>query len=460
MIAPAASDSPEALLAGWVAGLEWADVSADVQGRVRDLLLDGLASGFAGRSVDLLERVVPVAEAFGGAGNAPVIGAGFSSPAGACLQNAYAISAATICDVYRPGLCHVSPVVIPPLLSLTGRPGITTGDLLAALAVGFEVTVRLCRELGDDHFRGGGWHAPGVAGAVGAAAAAARLLRLDPEGTSNAMAHGAAQAAGTFSGMGTEAVKFNQARGALSGLLAGLMAAEGHAAATEWLTRPGSGMASVQGDGVERGQLTVGLGSEWLLHEISLRRWPAASSVQSLIECVLELVERHDVEPAEIERMDIALAPGAYVVSGRHEWGASLSAHQSAAWVAAATLADRMWWLEQSSSARTSDVGLGDYARERIEVHADEALGSAAVAVLVRLRNGTSLTLSRPDAPGDPTRPLGRGEIEEKLRRTARPHLRSGATEDLLRLLENPGHGAFGAELSRLVSGNSNGFET
>ena len=460
MIAPAASDSPEALLAGWVAGLDWADLPASVQDRVGDLLLDGLASGFAGRSVDLLERVVRVADAFGGPGAAPVIGGGLSSPAGACLQNAYAITAATICDVYRPGLCHVSPVVIPPLLSLVGRPGITAEDLLAALAAGFEVTVRLSRELGDEHFRGGGWHAPGVVGAVGAAAAAARLLRLDAGATSNAIAYGAAQAAGTFAGLGTEAVKFNQARGALSGLLAGLIAAEGNAASSEWLTRPGSGMSAVQGDGIERGELTAGLGSTWLLHEISLRRWPAASSVQSLVECVLELVESKNIELAEIEQLTIGLSPGAYLVSGRHEWGDSLSAQQSAAWVAAATLADRTWWLEQSSPTRTSDAGLGDFARERVEVHADPALRSAAVEVAARLRNGTTVGLARTDAPGDPTRPLERREIEAKLRRTAGPHLAGDAIEDLLRLLESPGNGAFSAELTRLVSGNQRPLES
>ena len=46
-------------------------------------------------------------------------------------------------------------------------------------------------------------------------------------------------------------------------------------------------------------------------------------------------------------------------------------------------------------------------------------LGSAAVRMRVALRSGEELVRERSDAPGDPTRPLTRAQIEEKLRRAA-----------------------------------------
>ena len=447
----ATAPDPEGTLAAWAADLAWADVPARVQDRVGDLLVDALASAFVGRDRELVERVVPVAAAYGGDGDASRIGGGTSSPAGACLLNAYAITAATACDVYRPGLCHVTPVVLPPLLSLARDPGVTSDAFLAALAVGAEVTVRLCRELGDEHFCTGGWHAPGVAGAVGAAAAAARILQLDVGRTGNALAHGAAQATGTFAGLGTEAVKFNQAHGAIAGLLAGLIAAEGHAASPRWLTRPGSGMLAVQGDGVARGELTSGLGSTWMLEEISLRRWPAASSVQSLIECALELVDVHAVLLDDVEHVDIALAPEAFAVSGRHEWGDPLSAQQSAAWVLAVTLADGAWWLEQCSPTRITDADLGELARRRVTVTADPKLAIAAVQVSVRLRDGRQVRVERADAPGDPTRPLARAALETKLHRAADHTLSEARVDELAYLLREPARPSLIADLLRLA---------
>ena len=40
---------------------------------------------------------------------------------GAVALNAYQITAYTMCDVYRPALCHVTPEVVPASLALAAR---------------------------------------------------------------------------------------------------------------------------------------------------------------------------------------------------------------------------------------------------------------------------------------------------------------------------------------------------
>ena len=93
---------------------------------------------------------------------------------------------------------------------------------------GYEVTTRVCLALDYPVFRALGWHSPGVAGALGAAAAAGRLLGLDAGRMNGCLGLAGAQAAGTFAAMGTVAVKFHQANGA-RGLAAALYAANGFA---------------------------------------------------------------------------------------------------------------------------------------------------------------------------------------------------------------------------------------
>ena len=108
----------------------------------------------------------------------------------------------------------MTPEVIPAALAAAELAGSTGPDFLLAAALGLEITTRVCLALDYPAFRARGWHSPGVAGAIGAAAAAGRLLGLDRDQMTGCLGLAGAQAAGTFAAMGTVAVKFHQANGA------------------------------------------------------------------------------------------------------------------------------------------------------------------------------------------------------------------------------------------------------
>ena len=393
--------SIEREIAEWAATLEWDAMPGDTRERVETIHLDALASGIAGATQQLARQAQRVASDFAD-----------DSAAARTFARAYEITSATLCDVYRPGLCHVTPVVLPPL-EVT-REGRDEAELFAAFTVGLEVTTRLCLALDYPRLRERGWHSPGVAGPVGAAAAVARLLRLDAAGMLSAMAHGAAQGAGTFAALGTEAVKFNQARGATAGLLAGLAARAGLAASPDWLTAQDGGMAHSYVDGGAPELLVRDLGTRWELEQISLRRWPAASSVQSLIEVCLDL----GVPADDVVTLSVELSPSAYEVSGDRGWETSLAAQQSAKWVAACTLLDGDWWLEHSAPARLGDSRVEAVA-DRISVTASATVEGGGVRVRLRRTNGEELLVERSSAPGDPDRPLSRGDVETKFSRAS-----------------------------------------
>ncbi len=393
--------SIEREIAEWAATLDWNQLPGGTRERVETIQFDALASGMAGATQQLARQGQQVGSAFAG-----------DSAAARTFARAYEITAATLCDVYRPGLCHVTPVVLPPLEAL--GEGRDQDDFFAALTVGLEVTTRLCLALDYPRLRERGWHSPGVAGPVGAAAAVARLLRLDAGGMLSAMAHGAAQGAGTFAGLGTEAVKFNQARGATAGLLAGLAAESGLSASPLWLTSEDGGMAHAYVDGGAPDALVRDLGTHWELEQISLRRWPAASSVQSLIEVCLELA----VPVEDVAALAVELSPRAYEVSGDRGWESPLAAQQSARWVAACTLLDGDWWLEHSDPARLGDPRVTAVA-ERITVASSPTVEGGGVRVHLRRTNGDELLVERTGAPGDPDRPLSRADVQAKLSRAS-----------------------------------------
>ena len=405
-----------------------------VRTRVEDIFLDALASAFAGRTQELVRRADGPARAFAGDGSATVIGDAPGSPATATFLNAYAITSATICDVYRPGLCHVTPVALPPLLALAESRDSTWSELVTALAVGIEVTVRLASGLDYE------LHAqPGLALPGGRRPGrrrrrrAARLLGLDGAGVTSALAHGAAQAAGTFAALGTEAVKFNQARGAVSGLLAALMGESGLRAAPRWLTHTDGGMAHTYSHGRGSERVVADLGSRWELLEISLRRWPAASSVQSLIEACLELRREGALSLGDDFARPGRARPGC--VRGERSARLGRFARSSAVGPLGRRPRARgrrlVARVELSRPPRRSEACRA-LRRSGSTVISTPELGQAGVRVRVERTDGGILSASRDDAPGDPARPLGRGQIEEKLRRAAEACGLSAAGEALI----------------------------
>ncbi|MBX3030242.1 MAG: MmgE/PrpD family protein [Chloroflexi bacterium] len=411
--------SPDEELARFVAGLGVEEVPAQVAAAGRAVLLDAIASAIAGRGTEETPVVERLAGALFGGGSTVVIGGRSLSPAGAAFLNGFQVTAATVCDVHRPTLTHVTPEVVPAVLAVAHDTG--GADVLTAIVAGCEVTVRVAEALDGETHRTRGWHNPGIAGAVGAAAAVARARRLDVSGVRHAFGHAVSQAAGTFAALGTPGVKVHQARGALSGLLAGTLAADGIPAALDALTTPRGGLLPAYVGGGTPGRLTEGLGTRWSMLDIALRRWPAASSLQSVIAATLEartaLVLGAMPALDVIERVRVDLPPRAYSLNASHGWGTQLEALQSARWIVAVCLADGECWVEQTAPARLDDPLVGGFATHRVAVHQDDDLPLAAARVTLALRDGSAVE-RRIDLPsGDPVRPLTADDLIAKLRR-------------------------------------------
>jgi 2-methylcitrate dehydratase PrpD len=412
--------APEAELAAFVRATTLSAMPAPALDAGRRLLLDALASAFAGRQTEerpSIERLVR--QAFG-TGDAAVIGGEPLAPAGAALLNGFEVTAATICDVHRPTLTHVSPEVVPALLAAAADAEMTGAELLAALIVGAEVCVRVAEALDGDTYRERAWHNPGIVGPIGAAAAVARLRGLDERGIRSAMAHGASQAAGTFVALGTDGVKLHQARGAFSGLLAGQLAAAGLDAAEDALSAPRGGLLAAYAGGGAPERLTADLGTDYRMMAISLRRWPAASSLQGVVAATLgALAAAHSTAHGGIRSARVALPPRGYRLNGTAGWDDQLSAMQSARWIVAVIIEDGELWIEQTLPARLRDPEVGRFAAEWVQVSSDVQLPANGARVTLVDTFGTEHTVSLEVPPGDPAAPLSDEELRDKLRRSA-----------------------------------------
>jgi len=428
---------PTLAIARFVSALKYEDIPAPVRERVKDILLDTLASALAGQAGDETAQIAALAAALGRSDEATLFNGGGSSLAGAALLNGYLVTAVTVCDVHRQTLFHTTPQVVPPALAIAEREGASGQSLLTAITAGLEVSVRVALGLDYPAFRRRGWHSPGVVGPFGGAAATGSLLGLDAGRQCNAFALAGSQSAGTFAHWGTPTIKFHQARGSLSGLMAGLLAAEGFRSAPEILAQEDGGLFHSYAEGGLPDEVTGGLGTQWKLEQIALRRWPAASSLQTMITALFALIETHDLKVESIECVRIGLSPTVHGMHGTLPWNDKFKALLSAPYIAAVILHDRLCWLEQFMPARFEDPGVGSFARERIHVDADPALAGNAACIEVTTRDGRRFRDQRNQARGDPGDPLTRADIIDKLGQAARGRFSAATIRQLVETVDH-----------------------
>ena len=433
MIDPDPSARPSTHLAEFVAGLRLPDVPPATRTRAKDLLLDAIGCAIAAGAGEEIGQVEAFAAALGDGEETTVVGSATRRPlAAAVLLNGYRVTAVTACDVYTPAHCHITPEVMPPTLAIAEREGASGADVLRAWIAGLEVAARAAGGLGYAEFRRRGWHAPGVVGPFGGAAAVASLLDLDAVAVRNALALAGSQSAGTWAAWGTPAVKFHQARGALSGLLGGLLAAQGFRGSEEILTHPDGGIYTTYAGGGNATATVEGLGERWELEAISMRRWPSGTPIQPVITALFALLEEAPIEIERIERVVVSVPANVHRAHDRFGVpDGTFVALLSIRYAVAVILHDRDAWLPQFAAGRYRDPDLARFV-ERVELRADDAVGPDGARVEVIATDGTRHERSVAVAKGHPRDPLSSAELEQKVHRCADNVLGRDVADELI----------------------------
>ncbi|MBV8751316.1 MAG: MmgE/PrpD family protein [Hyphomicrobiales bacterium] len=428
---------PTQVLARFAAGLSYDAIPTAAREHTKNLLLDALACALAGHQGEETSQVEALAAALAQSEETSIIGGDRLSLAGATLLNGYLITAVTMCDVHRPTLTHVTPEVMPPALAIAERDGRSGRDLLVALAAGCEVMTRIGLGLDWPAARARGWHGPGVLGPFGAAAAVGRLRGFDADTMARAFGLAGSQAAGTYAAWGTPTVKFHQCRGALSGLIAALLAEQKFIATKEFLTAKDGGLLNAYAEGGKPDLATADLGTRWELEQIALRAWPSATSIQGMNTALFDLVQRHRIDPARVKKLRVGLSRPSFDLHGglaryKGKFEALISAHYTAAVI----LYDRALTLAQFEPSRYDDPVLKRAAVEQVEVVADPALTGVQATAEIEMSDGSKLSGRCEHPRGSPENPLSRAQIVEKLRTYAPDRISAAAIDEVVRAVD------------------------
>jgi 2-methylcitrate dehydratase PrpD len=333
-------------------------------------------------------------------------------------------------DTHLPTILHGTTPVLAAALPAAELVRATGAELITAYAVGFEVAARTALALHPDHYAAG-WHVTATAGAVGAAAAVAQLVRLRPEQTVNALGLAATQAAGHREHFGSMSKSLGVGKAAANGALAALLARDGYDAAPDGL-QGRRGMFAVMGGMVHPARLDRGLGTRWELFNSGRKPYPCGIVTHPAIDAALRIRAEHRPAPADVAEVRMRVHPLVLELTNKQAPASELEGKFSVGFTIAAALCRGQLVPADFTAAVLEDPDVVRI-RQRVRLIADDGLAESQARAVVRLADGRELFADVAVATGMPGNPMTESTLLRKVHGLVDPVLGRPATDTLIK---------------------------
>jgi 2-methylcitrate dehydratase PrpD len=418
------------LLAELVAGTRWEDLPAAVRHEGVRSFVNWLGCAVGGAPHPGVAAAARAAAVFGGAPKATLLGMRRrADPMAAALVNGVSSHVLDFDDTHEGTLIHPSAPILSAALALAEARGANGAELLAAFVLGVEAACRVGAAVSPAHYDAG-WHITGTAGAIGAGAAAARLLGLDAERTAWTLGLAATQPVGLRVHFGAMAKSFHPGRAAQNGMLAALLAAEGFDAAPDAIEGR-RGFAAVLSAAFAPERIGEGLGERWEIMRNTYKPFACGLVVHPVIDLCLRLRAEPGFSAWEVERVRLRVHPLVLDLTGKKEPASGLEGKFSVFHAAAVALLDGAGGEAQFSDERVRARKVVEL-RRRVEAVVDEACGRTEADVVVAMRGGAELRASTAAPLGSLGNPMPDDALGAKFLGLAEPVLGGEAAARLL----------------------------
>jgi len=429
-------------LAEFVARLRYEDLPQAVVEQAGRIIVDTVGCAVSAWAEDPAKSriALELARLYPSDHGASVIGvAGVKSqPAFAALANGILANAADNDDTHKLALLHTGSVVVPPALALAQTERLSGRDLILALVAGYEVAVRVGMAVMPSHYRF--WHSTATNGTFGAAACAAKALKLDVDGVQRALGLAGTQAAGlnTFFESGDMTKSIHPGKAAFNGILSAQLAQLGATSPPSILEHP-KGYLNAYSTEPKPQQLVDRLGTAWEILQNGFKYFPSILASHSPIQATLAIVHKHAIDPAQIERITNETYNTVKSHFSNKDVSTVMAARVSVPYCIAIAAIDGKLTQAQFAPARINDP-LVRKVLANTEVIADAALNELypdkfPARVTITLKSGASFQETVLFPKGDPQDPLSKGDIEAKFSGNAAAMLGPERSGELLRAI-------------------------
>lgn len=421
-------------LGAFAAHTTWDDLPSDVVEDIKLRLLDQFGAAISGIESggwrDFEHTPAP--------GSACIWATGLQGAArDAAFLNSFVSHATYMEDGSRFSGGHPSCVVIPAALAAFEDAGHGTGkDLLAAIAIGYEVFLRLGRSVYPEVVRRG-FQSTSALGAVAAAAATASARRLSPAEASHAIAIAATMGFGLKHALkASRAQPLQVARSCQGGVIASEAAKRGAKGALDVLE---AALLPMLGSTADPGDIAGQLGTAFSVSETYIKLHGGCRGNHAPIDIVHDLLRRSGRTPAEISNVRIAVDTVTHAADIEHPQNPG-QAQFSARFAVAAHLLTGDALPERYTASRLADPVQRDLM-ERITLTIAPELDAGypekrGAWARIEFTDGKVIDGQLSHARGEPENPASRAAVEAKFLRLAGGALGDNA-EHLRHLVAN-----------------------
>lgn len=412
-------------LARFICDLTYGQIAGAAVRRCRDLLLDQLGCQLIGASMPWNQPVYEFVRGAKSGGPARIVKHGNQVPLDdAVLVNGTFAQGCELDDYYDQGGGHPGAATVPVILALSQQQPVSGQELITAMVAGYEVGWRVGRALLPEMMQRG-YHAQSAVGVFIAAAAAGKILRLDPNQMTHALAIAGSHAGGTmeYDQSGGEVKRVHNGMACCGGLRSALLAQNG-------LTGPPTifegerGILKVMSGkcNVEPIVTNLDAGHEELaIYHAAMKRFPVNASQHSPIELLDHLVREHSIEPSQIVRITAEVNEGILLHGGtiyqpKEVIEAQFSLRFSLALRLFTGNNDLRHYLDP---AMWSNAAMLEVGRKIVLVADPTAVGPRrfACGMTIRLSDGREIRGSLAAPKGSYRNPLTAEELQEKFHR-------------------------------------------
>lgn len=342
----------------------------------------------------------------------------------AALINGCAAHQLDFDDVFDPSMSHPSAVLVPAILALAQSKANSGKDCLDAYIVGLEVLARLGEAMNLAHYANG-WHATSTLGTMAAAAACARLLRLNTRATQMAISLASSMSGGSKCQFGTLAKPMHAGMAAKNGIIAAHMASMGIEAIDEPLEGTWGYVALTCGDeapGFQHVLEKLGHIPAIEEHGISVKLYPCCSSTHRPVDALLAAQRQQEFSSGDVARIEVHISEIAARNLRYHRPSTPAQARFSLEYCLAVTLHHRRGPQPTDFSpdavldpAIQSLLPLMDIRTDqRLAARGPVGQAPDRIQLTVHLRDGILLSHAMDHPLGHPKNPVGRDKLREK----------------------------------------------
>jgi 2-methylcitrate dehydratase PrpD len=291
-------------VADFIYKTEYEDLPKSVIDKVKLCILDFIGNAIGGSKEPEVKILANLVKSQGGKEESTVISHNFKAPMpNAGMVNAAMGHALQIDDGDRFTLAHLGTEIIPAALAVGEVEGSGGEDLINAIALGYEVAMRIGYAVNPSHHKRG-FCPNSTLGVFGAAATASKLMKLGVQEIADAIGSAGTLASGVeeFVVDGSGGQFLNPAHATYAGILSALLARNGFTG-SKTILEGTRGFCKAFSDEYDLSLITANLGIEYQMAKVYFKPYPTCRAMHSAIDAILNIVRKYSIEPEDIKKI-------------------------------------------------------------------------------------------------------------------------------------------------------------